>query len=72
MNENYYKNLKHFFFSGMSPRQVSGEYRNQEQRTLIGFGVFFKNSFNELECINIDILSNHLGESAFDTINAFR
>ncbi len=56
----------------MSPRQVSGEYRNQEQRTLIGFGIFYKNSVDELEWINIDLISNNLGESAYDTIHAFR
>ena len=51
---------------------MSSEYRNQEQRTLIGFGVYFKNSSDKLECINIDLVSNNPGESAFDTINAFR
>ncbi len=56
----------------MSPRQVSGEYRNQEQRTLIGFGIFLKNSNDELECMNVDLISNNLSETAFDTINAFR
>ncbi len=56
----------------MSPRQVSSEYRNQEQRTLIGFGVFYKDSNNNLECLNIDLVSNIQSETGFDTVNAFR
>ncbi len=56
----------------MSPRQVSSEYRNQEQRTLIGFGVFYKDSNNNLECLNIDLVSNIRSETGFDTVNAFR
>ncbi len=41
----------------MSPRQVSSEYRNQEQRTLIGFGIFYKDSDNNLDCLNVDLIS---------------
>ena len=56
----------------MSPRQVSQEYRKQEQRTLLGFGVFYKDSQNELECLNIDLVSNNQSQTGYDTINAFR
>jgi hypothetical protein len=55
----------------MSPRQVSGEYRRQEQRTLIGFGVYHK--INEVvHCLNIDLVSNNQGQSGYDSVNAFR
>ncbi len=56
----------------MSPKQVSSEYRNQEQRTLIGFGIFYKDTKDNLECLNVDLVSINKGESGFDTINAFR
>ncbi len=56
----------------MSPRQVSSEYRNQEQRTLIGFGIFYKHSNNNIECLNVDLVSKNQGEGGFDTVNAFR
>lgn len=56
----------------MSPNQVSQEYRNQQQRTLIGFGIFYKDSQNELECLNIDLVSNNQSQTGYDTINAFR
>jgi len=56
----------------MSPRQVSSEYRNQEQRTLIGFGIFYKDSNNNIECLNVDLVSKNQGEGGFDTVNAFR
>lgn len=56
----------------MSPRQVSSEYRNQEQRTLIGFGIFYRDTCNKLECLNIDLISNNQSEKGYDTVNAFR
>ncbi len=57
---------------GMSPRQVSREYREQEQRTLIGFGLYFKNTNGDIDSINIDLVSNNQGQSGYDTVNAFR
>ncbi len=56
----------------MSPRQVSQEYRNQQQRTLIGFGIYYKNNNDNIECLNIDLVSNNQGQAGFDTVNAFR
>ena len=56
----------------MSPMQVSAEYRNQQQRTLLGFGVFYKNRIGELQVLNIDLVSNNQGQSGYDTVNAFR
>ncbi len=56
----------------MSPRQVSGEYRNQEQRTLIGFGIYYKDENNSLLSINIDLVSNNQGQTGYDSVNAFR
>ena len=56
----------------MSPNQVSQEFRKQKQRTLIGFGIFYKDSHNELNCLNIDLVSNNQGQSGYDTVNAFR
>jgi len=43
------------FLTGMSPRQVNGELRSQEQRTLIGFGLFYKKD-NRIQCLNIDLV----------------
>ena len=56
----------------MSPRQVSGEFRRQEQRTLIGFGIFYKDSNGLVRCLNIDLVSNNQGQTGYDTVNAFR
>lgn len=55
----------------MSPRQVSGEFRLQEQRTLLGFGLFYKKN-NKTECLNVDLVSNNQGQTGYDTVNAFR
>lgn len=56
----------------MSPRQVSYEYREQQQRTLIGFGLFYKNSTGQLQSMNIDLISNNPGQTGYDSVNAFR
>ncbi len=56
----------------MSPRQISSEFRNQEQRTLIGFGIFYKDINGKLQSINIDLVSNNQGQTGYDSVNAFR
>ncbi len=56
---------------GMSPRQVSEEFRLQEQRTLLGFGVFYTEN-GKSQCLNIDLVSNNQGQTGYDSVNAFR
>ncbi len=56
---------------GMSPRQVSEEFRLQEQRTLLGFGVFYTEN-GKSKCLNIDLVSNNQGQTGYDSVNAFR
>jgi hypothetical protein len=55
----------------MSPRQVSEEFRMQEQRTLLGFGVFYREN-GISQCLNIDLVSNNQEQTGFDSVNAFR
>ena len=61
----------HLIKTGLSPRQVSGEFRLQEQRTLIGFGIFYRKD-HRIQCMNIDLVSNNQGQAGYDTVNAFR
>ena len=56
----------------MSPRQVSYEYHEQQQRTLLGFGVYHKNEQEKLVCLNIDLVSNIPTQTAYDSINGFK
>ena len=56
----------------MSPRQVSYEYREQQQRTLLGFGLFYKDKNGDLQSKNINLISNNPGQSGYDTVNSFR
>jgi hypothetical protein len=55
----------------MSPRQGSLEFRNQQQRSLIGFGIYFKKE-NKIECVNFDIISDLKTQNGLDSVNAFR
>jgi len=56
----------------MSPRQVSSEYRNQEQRSLIGFGIFYRNDNGIVDCLNIDLVSKNHDQKGYDSVNAFK
>ena len=56
----------------MSPRQISSEYRDQEQRSLIGFGVFYRNENGSVDCINIDLVSKNPDQKRYDSVNAFK
>lgn len=56
----------------MSPRQVSLEYRNQQLRTLLGFGIYYKEN-NMLKSINVDLISSFQeNETGNDVVNGFR
>ena len=55
----------------MSPRQISKEFYKQQQRSILGFGIYYKNN-NKLECINIDIISDVLEQSGFTVVSSFR
>ena len=55
----------------MSPRQTSDEFREQKTRSLIGFGLYYKEE-NEVKCINVDLVSSPLGQTGYDTVEAFR
>ena len=54
----------------MSPRQVSSEYWQQQTRSLIGYGSYFKEA-NELKCINVDLVFESLDQTGFDVIDSF-
>ena len=56
----------------MSPNQVGDEFTKQEQRTLLGFGIFYRDQQGVTQCLNIDLVSNNQGQSGYDTVNAFR
>lgn len=56
----------------MSPRKVSLEYRKQQTRTLLGFGVYY-NENDSIKCYNIDLISSFQEEdTGFDVVNCFR
>ncbi len=55
----------------MSPRQVNKEFYNQKQRSVLGFGVFYKKN-GKINCINVDLISDNLSQSGNATICAFK
>ena len=56
---------------GMSPRQIGQEYYNQQQRTVLGFGLYHREN-KKVTCINVDIISDILDQTSFFVICAFR
>jgi hypothetical protein len=57
---------------GMSPRQISREFYNQQYRTILGFGLYYRNMSNKIECLNIDLVSDVIDQSCHTVISAFR
>ncbi|CAF1001538.1 unnamed protein product [Brachionus calyciflorus] len=57
---------------GMSPRQISREYRKQQQRTLLGFGIYHRDDNNLIKLINVDIIASFLSQKGKDVVSAFR
>ena len=56
---------------GLSPRQLSEEYYEQRQRTVLGFGIYYRVG-DEVKCLNIDIISDVLEQSAYAAVSCFR
>ena len=73
------KNLLFFFTSiyffevkiGTSRVQVGQEYYKQQLRSLIGFGIHVMIN-GERKCINVDLVSRSLTQTAYDVVCAFR
>ena len=56
---------------GLSPRQPTEEYYNQKQRTVLGFGIYYKVG-NVVESLNVDIISDILEQSGYTVVSCFR
>lgn len=56
---------------GLSPVQISKEFYAQKQRTLLGFGVYFRNKDDQLDYINFDIISDKLSQKATNVVDSF-
>ena len=56
---------------GMSPRQINREFYNQQQRSVLGFGLYYRVDDN-VKCINIDLISDVLEQSGYTVVSSFR
>jgi hypothetical protein len=56
----------------MGPRQISQEFYSQEQRTLLGFCCFYRDSNNVVQKKYIDIISDHLKQTGYTVMKSFR
>ena len=55
----------------MSPRQISSEYYNQKQRTILGFGLYYREAA-KTKCLNIDIISDVLEQTGYTVVSSFK
>jgi hypothetical protein len=55
----------------MSPRQPSREFYDRKQRSILGFGVFYK-EHGSLKCKNVDFISHNLNQTGNSTVQAFK
>ena len=56
---------------GMSPRQINREFYNQQQRSVLGFGLYYRVDDN-VKCINVDLISDVLEQSGYTVVSSFR
>jgi hypothetical protein len=55
----------------MSPRQINSEFFKQQLRYLLGIGIYYRKNSN-IESMNVNIISDNLGQSGFSVVTAFR
>ena len=56
---------------GMSPRQPTREFYKQKQRSILGFGLYYKEN-NIIHMKNIDLISHNLNQTGNTTVQSFR
>ena len=56
---------------GMSPRQINSEYFKQQLRHLLGIGIYYRRN-SKIQSINVNLISDNLGQSGFSVVAAFR
>ncbi len=57
----------------MGPEEVSKDFYNQNTRSVLGFGIYyFSSSTNNIECVNVDILSHDFETDGLSEIRGFR
>ena len=56
---------------GMSPRQINSEYFKQQLRFVLGIGLYYKKK-SKIELINVNIISDNLGQTGFSVVTALR
>jgi hypothetical protein len=62
---------------GEGPRQLNSEFYQAEKKGVVclGFGIYFidkSTDFEFINCLNLDIISDHPGQTAYDLIRIFR
>ena len=58
-----------------NPKKLNGEHfeRGKKKVSCLGFGVYYVNEFtNKIQCLNIDIISDHEGSTAGDLKRCFK
>jgi len=55
----------------MSPRQINSEFFKQKLRHVLGIGIYYKKN-SKTECLNINLISDNLGQKGYSVVAAFR
>jgi len=56
---------------GLSPRQVSSEFYRDKSRYVLGIGIYYRKN-SKVECLNVNIISDNLGQKSYSVISALR
>jgi hypothetical protein len=57
---------------GDGPRQTNLTHYSQKQKSMLGFGLYYKDDNNQMQTMNINLISDCLTEDSFYVVSAFR
>ena len=65
-------NKMSFYFSGSGPKERNSEFYDHIPKSLLGFGIYFLDTNNNIQCLHMDVVFEHAGTKAKDVIHAFK
>lgn len=57
---------------GVGPREISSSFFKRTQVSLLGFGIYFTDENDEIQCINTDIVSDNTTQDGLKVVNIFK
>jgi len=57
---------------GIGPREISSSFFKRTQVSLLGFGIYFTDENEEIQCINVDFVTDNTTQDGLRVVNNFK